>query len=678
MLTNTTNTNIYQKHTILVLPFFCILLLTPIPSFSEGYLLGLGDLTGKFPNPKGGVSSMAWAVSGDGNVVVGTSNNEGFIWTSGGGMVGLGNGSYATSVSGYGKIVVGYKTNNKGNFEAFRWISGVATMNSFLGSLDSNANSSAQGVSRDGSTVVGFSSISSNSGNVDDAKAFRWTEKDGMKELKDHKGNTISAEAKAVSGDGSIVVGQRKTKGKTDREAFIWTKAGGIESLSTAFPKDFYSDALGISTDGSVVVGYHIDPGAGGHLQAYRWTSADGLKNLGVLGTGKSSLAMAVSGDGNVVVGQSSGEAFRWTQSGMQSVSDWLTSNGVIVTPIISTASGVNDDGSVVVGELLKQGAYIARVSKIGTGLITVLDLQDSLASLAQGISAFQSSNIIINGAHDRPMSHHVSEGKNTVWLSGNWSYDDRNTRDGMLGLAEISGGHNFGPAQVNISLGKTWYRKNLIRNGKIDSYGNYVMVEGIIPIPIDSGLYATIGTYYQWGDSDIHRSYINSGARDTSKASPDMDTWSARVRVDWESALTIASIQFSPYVDLSYIHSHLDSYTETGGGFPAHFNSRNKKNTELHAGFNMEIPLFTTSFQLVTNIEVAHRFDHEDARISGKILGLSSFDLLDHKYDPTWVKGGVGVEGKLGIGKVSLTLNGTTEGEMPSAWFLTSYQIVF
>ncbi|WP_174484526.1 hypothetical protein [methanotrophic endosymbiont of Bathymodiolus puteoserpentis (Logatchev)] len=89
MLTNTTNTNIYQKHTILVLPFFCILLLTPIPSFSEGYFLGLGDLTGKFPNPKGGVSSMAWAVSGDGNVVVGTSNNEGFIWTSGGGMVGL-------------------------------------------------------------------------------------------------------------------------------------------------------------------------------------------------------------------------------------------------------------------------------------------------------------------------------------------------------------------------------------------------------------------------------------------------------------------------------------------------------------------------------------------------------------------------------------------------------------
>jgi uncharacterized membrane protein len=63
-----------------------------------------------------------------------------------------------------------------------------------------------------------------------------WTAKEGIKELKDRQGNTTPAQAKAVSGDGSIVVGQKKTKGKNDYEAFIWTKAGGIESLSTAFP----------------------------------------------------------------------------------------------------------------------------------------------------------------------------------------------------------------------------------------------------------------------------------------------------------------------------------------------------------------------------------------------------------------------------------------------------------
>jgi hypothetical protein len=68
----------------------------------------------------------------------------------------------------------------------------------------------------------------------------------------------------------------------------------------------------------------------------------------------------------------------------------------------------------------------------------------------------------------------------------------------------------------------------------------------------------------------------------------------------------------------------------------------------------------------------------HCGSSARGRLEFYPDIDLLDHKYDPTWVKGGVGVEGKLGIGKVSLTLNGTTEGEMPSAWFLTSYQIVF
>ena len=361
MLTNTTDTNIYQKHTILVLPFFCILLLTPIPSFSEGSFLGLGDLTGKFPNPKGGVASKARAVSGDGSVVVGRSNNQAFRWTSGGGMVGLG-GSEAKGVSGDGKMVVGYRSKN-GHTEAFRWTNAGGMLNlGFLNSnpLNTNAHTIANAVSRDGSTVVGFSSISSNSGNVDDAKAFRWTEKYGMKELVDRKGNTTSAQARAVNGDGSIVVGQKKTKANGGYyEAFIWTKADGIESLSTAFPNDFASDAFGISTDGSVVVGYHLDPG--GIAEAFRWTKAGGLQNLGDLpGGDKSSLARAVSGDGNVVVGESrsgrADEAFRWTQSGgMQSVSEWLTDNGVIATPIISTALGTNDDGSVVVGELDKK-----------------------------------------------------------------------------------------------------------------------------------------------------------------------------------------------------------------------------------------------------------------------------------------------------------------------------------
>jgi len=92
----------------------------------------------------------------------------------------------------------------------------------------------------------------------------------------------------------------------------------------------------------------------------------------------------------------------------------------------------------------------------------------------------------------------------------------------------------------------------------------------------------------------------------------------------------------------------------------------------------NAATPLSATSLQLITNFEVAHRFDDEGARISGQMLGLSAFDLSGHKYDSTWLKAGVGVEGKLGRGKASLMLNGTTEGEMASGWLAASYQLVF
>lgn len=47
--------------------------------------------------------------------------------------------------------------------------------------------------------------------------------------------------------------------------------------------------------------------------------------------------------------------------------------------------------------------------------------------------------------------------GKNAFWLAGDWGRDDHGARDGDLGLAEVGLGRNFGPVQVNVSLGQTW-----------------------------------------------------------------------------------------------------------------------------------------------------------------------------------------------------------------------------
>lgn len=310
---------------------------------------------------------------------------------------------------------------------------------------------------------------------------------------------------------------------------------------------------------------------------------------------------------------------------------------------------------------------------------LTLADVQASLLSTNMGLqSALSSTNLLVNGAHSRPMSRRVLPGEKTFWLAGDWGNDNHDMRSGDTGLAEIGGGHNFGPAQVNISIGKTWANQDLIHNGDVDSDGKYIMVEGIIPLSVDNGVYATIGGFRHWGEVDIDRGYFNMGAMDYSSASPDSRAWGVRARVDWENAFTVKTARFSPYADLWHSKTKLDSYTETGGGFPAHFDSREDRITELRAGLNAAVPIKTSGFDFVANVEAVHRFDDKADSTSGQVVGLFGFNLDGQEYDQNWFKGGIGVEGKLGKGKASLMLNGTTEGEMASSWLAASYQLAF
>jgi uncharacterized membrane protein len=607
--------------------------------------------------------------------------------------------------------------------------------------IDSNSHleapSRATGVSDDGSVIVG--SIGRERGFTDDpiallgigvstisrpsphggVLAFRWTESEGMTSL----GSLVAgggSYATGVSGDGRVVVGSAGTAayyeltitslsplcglsivsdedcGLSDLgseappsllRAFRWTEEEGMVALS-----DEGSSASAVNYDGSVIVGRLGD-------HAARWTQASGMVDLGVLASYTSSRATDVNRDGSVVVGNSGRLSiivtesprsieltteqlgFRWTEStGMQSINDWLSDNGVAVGDITAiSAEGVSDDGQTVVGTLDSYEAYIARVSPLGSGLFKLNDLHESIGALAVNVSgSLRTSGLTINGAHSRPMSRRVDTGKQTMWLAGDWGRDRHNGRDGDNGLAEIGGGYNFGSIQLNVSLGKTWANQNTELDGHVDIDGHYLMVEGIFPMPKIEGLYATVGAYGHWGDADIRRGYLNAGLPDSSSADADTDTWGLRLRLDWENAYAISQVQFTPYADLSYSDTHMDSYTETGGGVPAVFNSRDDSVTELRLGLNGAMPLANTSLQLVANIEAAHRFDNQGAGTSGQLLGLFEFDLEGQDFDSTWLKGGVGVEGQLGDGKAFLMLNGTTEGEMLSSWVAASYQIAF
>lgn len=289
---------------------------------SESDLTYLGDL------PGGNVESDAYAASGDGSTVVGwsSSNNgtEAFLWTQDAGMQGL-------------------------------------------GSLGDSAYSVANAVSRDGSVVVGESGGTGG--------AFRWDATNGMQDLGTIQGYARTW-ATGVSGDGSIVVGG--AGGSMQWEAFRWDPLNGMQGLGDLAGGGIDSVARAISADGSTIVGSGSSSGAS--LEAWRWTADGGMQSLGFLEGGRArSLAFAVSADGSAIVGSADNferaAAFLWTKSnGMQDLTVLLGTLGIELSGWqLTGATAVSADGLTIAGRGIHRGrpeGWIAVIPEPGPALL--------------------------------------------------------------------------------------------------------------------------------------------------------------------------------------------------------------------------------------------------------------------------------------------------------------------
>lgn len=643
------------------------ILLTAQNASAQAGLFALGTL--------GGSDSLAHDVSDDGLIVVGraspTSGNDDHAmrWTASGGMQDLGtlggDGSSARAISADGAVIVGFATNINDELRAFRWTQGDGMVD--LGTLGGSL-SIAYDVSANGSVVVG----TANNGST--GRAFRWTQSGGMIDLGSLGGSGSSAYG--VSGDGSVVVGNSQLTGDSTTHPYRWTQGGGMVDLGT-LPGGDSAYANRVSANGNVVVGYsYINAN---ELRAFRWSGGT-MTSLGSLGG--DSEANGVSADGSVIVGKSGTaqnatyRGFRWTQAtGMQTIEQWLTSAGVNVAQGLSTADarGVSADGTVVVGQLSNNRAFIAR----STGLIDPQQTQQSAGSTGVSVVSviFAGGTLGFNGAHSRPLSRRVDSGQKAFWLTGDWGQAKHRSDDADLGLAEMGLAYNFGPAQLNVSMGQTWARQNLDLGGHAESDGHYVLAETLIPLT--GNIWTTLGAYLQSGDASIRRGYLNAGLPDHSSGHPDVSVAGLRARLDWEKALTLGEASISPYIDLSHFRSRVDGYTETGGGFPARFDRRTEEVTELRLGLTGEKPL-TDDMKLVGSLEGVHRFDRSGVRTTGEIVGLFGFDIEGPHYRRNWLHLAVGTEGVLGGGRASLMLNATSQGETPSYWLSASWQKSF
>ncbi len=259
--------------------------------------------------------------------------------------------------------------NNGYDYEAFRWQDGVMTG---LGFLPPAPYSQAKAVSADGAVVVG-QAFGGGMG-----EAFRW-QNGVMTGLGFLAGGDASL-AFGISGDGSVVVGRSHSEnsGPGADEAFRW-QDGVMTGLGDLPGGGFNSTATSVSPDGNFIIGFGIsDSGP----EAFRWVNGV-MTGLGDLPGGDfTSVAHGVSGDGSVVVGYSDtdrgSEAYIWdAQHGMRNLREVLVNDyGQNLTGwTLTEATAVTPDGRTVIGNGTNPSgqpqAWIATLAA-GHGPITV------------------------------------------------------------------------------------------------------------------------------------------------------------------------------------------------------------------------------------------------------------------------------------------------------------------
>ncbi len=250
-----------------------------------------------------------------------------------------------------------------------------------LGFTMDTARSGAYCISGDGNTVVG--SAWTASANTD---AVAWNPTEGIMDL-----GTLfagrSTRANAVSADGSVVVGWQDFNGPW--KSAVWKKnpAGGyfpneyILLDPNGNPNDEYNqmgECTAVSADGNWV------GGAGDYANdgnAWIWSQATGVIDLGTLSPGGQSYVAALSDDGSVAVGRiqvgpwDPEIPFIWTQAGgMQNLNDYAHNVLGIQTgnKLIYSANCMSANGDYIVGygvDTVTFDSFAYRLSALNLGL---------------------------------------------------------------------------------------------------------------------------------------------------------------------------------------------------------------------------------------------------------------------------------------------------------------------
>ena len=246
--------------------------------------------------------------------------------------------SGATAISATGSTIVGYLNTGTPNLDdAFYYRTGAITsLNSFFAGQASRA----AGVSADGNLIVGTAGDylpgpNSANGFIFNITTSALTIVDASANIPAFATAMLTlTQLNAISGNGLVTVGyaysDTVSSTPSDALAFSRTSTGTYAALGKLGGAFSWSIARAVSSDGSVIVGQSLD--AVSRSQAFVYQSG-AMSGLGFLGTGDESDATGVSADGQVIVGYSritSGgavrHAFVYANQTMLDADEWLRS----------------------------------------------------------------------------------------------------------------------------------------------------------------------------------------------------------------------------------------------------------------------------------------------------------------------------------------------------------------
>jgi probable HAF family extracellular repeat protein len=626
----------------------------------------------------GGTNTYGYSISGDGKVLVGEADfgagSHSFKFSTLGGIVDIGTfggtWSQASGVSYDGSVIVGISMYASGPLgsSAYKYTSATGMVS--LGVIG-GSTSSATAVSGDGKVVVGGSTYSSLSS---DYHAFKYTDANGMDDIGGLPGGTYAI-ANDVSYDGSVIVGEDRVGGYG--RAFRYTTAGGMVDIGTLGGTDCF--AYGVSSNGLVIVGESKT--LGGAVHAFKYTVSGGFTDLGTIEGSGASQASDASADGSVIVGNSdvpslsAYHAFKYTDAG--GMVDLGTLGGTN-----SEATSVSANGAIIAGNSQVAGdAAWHPFIYTNSAMVLVSDWMNSVTG-ANSISTISSTlaNVPMEGAHHRPLMSYDSMGKDSqAWVTGDFGATSGNADSrvitGEAGASTILGNDCVG----GIAFGYGSQKNDLANAGTSKVSGNYLLGEIDLQLPDRESILSLVVIYGQW-DSSTNRGYTTGSGIDYSHGSNNINTTSARIRLDGPGMNMGTDVKVSPFISIAWTNTLADAYTETTGSFPASFDAQSHLTQEGRLGLIAAMPIGYAGSSLRFSVELVHRFDSDPITLTGTdISGSMPFSTTGAAPQANQVRLGMDIDHRFDKHTmVNFSLHYASEGESPDLSGAVSLRYAF